>query len=275
MKFEDYPPQEPLSDFARPYHEVCMSRAEDVDFTEFNYGEDPYQSVLVCKPEEPTGDVLAFIHGGGWTNGCKEWMAFMAPAVLEFGITFASIGYRLAPGVLWPDGYRDAQDGIAAVYKRVEEFGGKRERFFIGGHSAGGHYSSLMAVTDDWQEARGMPKNAIKGCLPVSGVYDFRDGNGMSTRPRFLGPEGGDAEEKASPIANIQQTPPFLMAWGADDFPHLITQAKAMNKALKAAGGKVTTVELEGCDHLDANLEAGDAEGEWTPPAAKWMAAQK
>ena len=274
MKIEDYPAQEPLSDFARPYHEEVLRRAGDVAFEEFRYGANPYQSVLVAGAPEPSGDTLAFIHGGGWTNGYKEWMAFMAPALTARGVTFASIGYRLAPGTLFPNGYNDVLDGFAALHGRIAAYGGDPERMFVGGHSAGGHYSALMAVTDEWQAARGLPPDAVRGCLPVSGVFDFRPGNGMSVRPRFLGPEDSDAETPASPIANIARTPPFLLAWGSADFPHLRAQGQAMADALEAAGGSVATMILQDCDHLEASIETGNPEGPWPARAAAWMAEQ-
>ena len=218
MKIESYPPQEPISDFAMPYHTEVLRRGAGVSFEEFIHGENAYQSVLVSAAESPSGEVLAFVHGGGWTNGYKEWMAFMAPAMNSQGITFASIGYRMAPQTVFPDGYHDVLDGFAALHRRVKDFGGDPAKMFVGGHSAGGHYSSLMAVTDDWQASRGLPNDAVKGCLPVSGVYDFRPGNGMSGRPRFLGPEDSGNEEPASPIANLARTPPFFMAWGQRRF---------------------------------------------------------
>ena len=74
MKTEDYPPQEPLSDFARPYHEKVMALGTDSNPEEHQFGDDPYQSLAVFKPERPTGAVLIMWHGGGWTNGYKEWM---------------------------------------------------------------------------------------------------------------------------------------------------------------------------------------------------------
>lgn len=274
LKIEDYPPQEPISDFAMPYHEEVLRRGAGVAFDEFRYGDDPYQSVLVTAADAPSGEVLAFIHGGGWTNGYKEWMAFMAPALVEQGITFASIGYRLAPQTLFPDGYHDVIDGFTALHARVEDFGGDPEKMFVGGHSAGGHYSARMAVADDWQVPRGMTPNVVRGCLPVSGVFDFRPGNGMSGRPRFLGPEDAGTEERASPIANINRTPPFIVTWGSEDFPHLRDQGAAMAAALEAAGGAVETIILPGCDHFGASYAAGDPESGWPSRAAAWMKGQ-
>lgn len=271
MKIEDYPPQEPISDFAMPYHKEVLRRGAGVAFEEFAYGDNGYQSVLISAADAPSGEVLAFVHGGGWTNGYKEWMAFMAPALNSSGITFASVGYRMAPQTVFPDGYHDVLDGFAALHARVANVGGSPEKMFVGGHSAGGHYSSLMAVTDDWQASRGLPSDVVKGCLPVSGVYDFRPGNGMSGRPRFLGPEGAGTEELASPIANIARTPPFFMAWGSEDFPHLRTQGDAMAAALQAKGGAVESTVLPGCDHFGASYAAGDVDGDWPRRAASWM----
>ena len=131
-----------------------------------------------------------------------------------------------------------------------------------------------MAVTDGWQAARGLPPDVVRGCLPVSGVFEFREGSGMKVRPRFLGPAETGAEVPASPIANIARTPPFFMAWGSADFPHLRRQGEEMAAALKAAVGSAETMVLEGCDHFHANYEAGNPDGPWPERAAAWMAAQ-
>lgn len=271
MRPEDYPAQEPLSEVAAAYQQECFRRAEGVTGEDIAYGDDPYQTIQIVPAAEPTGDVLAFIHGGGWTNGYKEWMSFMAPALNARGVTFATIGYRLAPKHLFPVGYEDALDGVAEVHRRIADFGGDPDRLFVGGHSAGGHYAALMAVTDQWQAPRGLPADVIRGCLPVSGVYDFRPGNGMSVRPRFLGPEDSGTEEPASPIANIRRTPPFLISFGEKDFPHLIKQAEAFETEIRGRGADVTRIFLPGCNHFEANYAAGDPDGPWVGPAADWM----
>ena len=112
MKPEDYPPQEPISDFAREYSRQLLEKAAEIGGAEENYGPDPYQSVLYFPAPEPDGNVFIMIHGGGWTTGYKEWMAFMAPVFNQAGIGFVSIGYRLAPAHVFPAGLDDCMNGL-------------------------------------------------------------------------------------------------------------------------------------------------------------------
>ncbi|MBT4905586.1 MAG: alpha/beta hydrolase [Rhodospirillaceae bacterium] len=267
---DSYPPQEPFSDIGAKYHVRVQELGAGISGESFAYGDDPYQEVAVFAAPEPNGTVVAFMHGGGWTNGYKEWMAFMAPALTAAGITFVSIGYRLAPAVIWPAGVEDAAAGIAWVYNNIAAHGGDPERIFVGGHSAGGHQAAWLAVRSDWQEAAGVPADVIRGALPVSGVYDFTEGNGMPANPRFLGENAGN-DTDASPIHTMTNTPPFLMAWGDRDFPHLIVQAEKMARALQDAGGTVKTVSLSDCDHLGSSYACGHAEGLWVGSLVKWV----
>jgi arylformamidase len=199
-------------------------------------------------------------------------MSFMAPAMTGAGIVFVSAGYRLAPKSVFPTGFEDAAAAVAWVHRKISEHGGDAHRLFVGGHSAGGHYASLLAVRRDWQAALQLPRDVISGCLPVSGVFDFTEGSGLSMRPRFLGPADSGSERPASPLHNIQdKPPPFLIAHGSKDFPHLMRQAEEMERTLAKAGGKASRIVLEGCDHLSASYACGDAQGAWAPAAVKFM----
>ena len=97
----------------------------------------------------------------------------MAPSFTTSGITFISAGYRLAPQHVFPAGLEDCERALDWVRKEISDY------VFIGGHSAGGHYAALIAAT------RGA--NLVRGCLPISGVYEFGDGSGLTAHPRFLG----------------------------------------------------------------------------------------
>ena len=91
-EIDSYPPQEPFSDIGEKYTVEVQKLSADIDGDAFAYGGDPYQEVAVFPAASPNGTVLAFMHGGGWVNGYKEWPAFMAPALNAAGITFVSIG---------------------------------------------------------------------------------------------------------------------------------------------------------------------------------------
>lgn len=274
MHPDAYPPQEPFSEIGAKYHAETMRRAAGIAGAEFGYGDDPYQSLAVYSSGTPSGSVLLFFHGGGWTSGYKEWMAFMAPALTAAGVTFVSAGYRLAPQHVFPAGFADACVAVGWTWRHIADHGGDPRRIFVGGHSAGGHYSALMAVRRDWQARYGLPPDIVRGCLPVSGVYDFMPGSGLSIRPRFLGPEGSGRERAASPLHNIQdRPPPFLIAHGSKDFPHLIRQAEDMERTLRQRGSDAARLVLEGCDHLSASYACGDADGAWLRHALAFMKA--
>ena len=199
MSPDQYPAQEPFTAIGAKYHDEVLRRGRDVQAIEIAYGADRYQAIAVVPAEKPNGDVFMALHGGGWTNGYKEWMLFMAPALTAQGITFVSAGYRLAPHHVFPEGYEDVLDAVAATCKAVAQYGGKPDRIFISGHSAGGHLAALAALRNDWTARRNLPANVIRGALPISGSYDFGEGSGFSMRPRFLGAPGSKCRQDRLP----------------------------------------------------------------------------
>lgn len=272
MRIDEYPRQEPLTELGVAYQQNCLRLSDGLVGEEFFYAkDDPCQGILVFPAERPNGSMLCWMHGGGWTNGYKEMMAFMAPPLNAAGISFATFSYRMAPSTIFPDGWLDAGRAIAWLHANAERFGADPRRIFIGGHSAGGHYAALLAVREDWQAKVGIPVDGVRGCLTISGIYDFTPGNGMAVRPRFLGVEGTSSEVDASPLFNLHRLPPMLIAHGENDFPHLPVQAKKFEAVLKAKGADVQRLELAGRDHFTSCYAAAEADGPWAQPAIAWM----
>jgi dipeptidyl aminopeptidase/acylaminoacyl peptidase len=130
----------------------------------------------------------------------------------------------------------------------------------------------LLTVRRGWLDVLGLPQDTLRGCLPISGVYQFTTGSGLPQRPRFLG-DDPDNDRDASPQHNIEgEVPPFLLAHGSQDFPHLITQAENFERALREHGATVTRLVLEGRDHFSASYAGGEADGPWVPPALDFIA---
>lgn len=272
MRPEEYPSQEPFSAIGAAYHARIIGLADTVPTIEWQHGADPYQSVAVYPAPQPRGDVLMLMHGGGWTNGYKEWMAFMAPALTARGIIVASLGYRLAPAHVWPCGFDDVADGVAAIAGAVSKYGGDPTRLFVAGHSAGGHLAALLALRDDWQPPRGLGPQTVRGALPISGTYWFGADSGLSMRPRFLGDPALANESPASPRNWVHGgAPPFLIAWGDRDFPHLRDQAARFASDLAVAGTPVETLEIKDADHLGASYASAEADGAWVHAADRFL----
>ena len=201
----------------------------------------------------------------------------MAPPLNEAGIIFVTIGYRLAPEYTFPIGWLDAARAISWVYANVGKFGGDPQKIFVGGHSAGAHYAALLAVRRDWLAPLGLPDHAVRGCLAISGTYYFTEGCGLAMRPRFLGPAVYQNELWASPlhhVANKRFFSPMLLAHGANDFPHLITQAKEMERRVREAGGQISRIELAQCNHFEAAYSAGKRDGVWFREALQFIVSE-
>lgn len=272
MRIEDYPPQEPKTEVLLFLHDRLMELARGIEGHEYSFGPDPSQSLIVYPADQPGGPVLLFLHGGGWTNGYKEEMAFLAPPLNAAGFTLVSSSYRLAPKHVYPDNFEDAADAVTMVRELAAAHAYDQDAIFIGGHSAGGHLASLLAVTDDWRKARDLPQDILKGCLPISGTFDFTPGCGLSMRPRFLGAAGTFNEVKASPLFRLGgEAPPFLVAYGSKDFPHLITQSEKFALVARAAGIDVTTLEVPEATHGTVLLMAAEADKPWLGAATTWM----
>jgi len=258
MRREDYPPQEPLSEAGTVYGDECWRRSQGIGGVENAYGDDPYQRLIVHDTSRADPPTLVFWHGGGWTSGYKEWMSFMAPAFTNAGVRFVTAGYRLAPQHLFPAAFDDCAAALAWIRHR---FG---ENVFIGGHSAGGHYAALIAASGG--------ARLVRGCLTISGVFEFGEGSGLSMRPRFLGSDPAN-DRRASPLHSLRAPlPPFLVAHGTKDFPHLITQAGRFVEALRACGATVEHVPLDERTHFTASYAGGENDGPWVPAALRFIA---
>ena len=275
MKLDEYPAQEPLSAAGTEYGLECWRRGTGIACEEFAFGADPYQRLLVFRAPSAEGRVLLFWHGGGWTSGYKEWMSFMAPAFTQAGVTFVSAGYRLAPGHVFPAGLDDCAQAARWVHEHVGEHSGRASRpasLFVGGHSAGGHYAALLAASAETRAGYGLPAGVLRGCLPLSGVFDFGPDSGLSIRPRFLGPDPAN-DLLASPVRHIDAPVPFLVAYGSKDFPHLVPQGHVglRRKRCRPVDGEAEELVLPERTHVTASFAGGEPEGPWVPRALEFM----
>ena len=139
----------------------------------------------------------------------------------------------------------------------------------MGGHSAGGHLAAQLALQLEALEEYGVPDEAVRGCFPVSGVFDLCSSNPEMVS-RFL--RSQDEAAAASPIQHVAgNRVPFFITIGEKDDPSLRSQCQAMASALRAERGPVTVMDLKKCDHFQVHLQGGDIDGPWATTVRRWI----
>jgi|GEM_PF-234720 len=102
-----------------------------------------------AESAEPT-PVVFYIHGGGWLGGSKEANKGPYLNLLENGVSYVSINYRLARGDnTIPCCLDDAARALQFVRSKAEEWNIDPERIVATGGSAGGCSSLWLAYHDD------------------------------------------------------------------------------------------------------------------------------
>jgi acetyl esterase/lipase len=226
-------------------------------------GNDPIKHKLDLFLPEGRKDfpVVLFVHGGAWLHGDKNFLGFysaLGRSLARQGIGVAVTNYRLSPGVKHPEHVKDVARAFAWVHKNAGKYGGRADRLFVCGHSAGGHLVALLATDESYLRGVGLSTNNVRGVIPISGVYNVPNG----FLPMVFG-TGKDAGKKASPITFARAgLPPFLILWADEDFPSCgRAPSEAFAKALRDKGNKaVQGVEVKENNHYSIIVNAKSPE---------------
>jgi acetyl esterase/lipase len=232
-----------------------------------SYGSDYWQRLDVYLPTailQSSLPVFSFLPGGAWINGCKEWLAFMAPVLTSVPAVFVALSYRHAPAAKFPAQLEDTVEGLAWVHRNIVRWGGDAKRVYLGGHSAGGHLAALATLRRDALAARELPLDFIRACLPISAPFDLMSDDSVRRQKVAAFLEHPEDVTAASPIAHVEgNRTPFIITYGTEDLPELVPQAMQMIAALKSAGTSVESLVLEGRNHFNTHEDCALADSPW------------
>lgn len=130
----------------------------------FAYGPTAIEGLDLYPAKTANAPIFIFVHGGRWLRGAAKDYGFPADLFVNAGVNYIALDFiavDAAKGDLRPmaDQVRRA---IAWVYKNAASFGGDTKRFYVGGHSYGGHLCGVALVTD-WEKEFGLPADFITG----------------------------------------------------------------------------------------------------------------
>ncbi|MFG0611734.1 alpha/beta hydrolase [Delftia sp. WSY_14] len=266
-------PEQPTLPFAsaQEYEDQVLSwAAEDLVHAKVRalrdvaYGTQLGQRYDVFLPPHVQGaPVLVFWHGGGWTNGYKEYVSFMAPAVTGLGMVLVAPGYRLAPDHRLPAACADSLAALRTSMTQCARLGADTGRIFLAGHSAGGHLAALLALRH-----AGTGLAGIRACLPISGIMDLR----------HAAPEAGSLEERVytmvldrreddlahSPVHwAAASTTAMHLSWGEHDSERVQRSNRELGALLAQASAPHSMCMQPGLDHFSTHTCLRDPQAPW------------
>jgi acetyl esterase/lipase len=187
------------------------------------------------RPDLDRGErapVLLQVPGGAWMTGNKRGQAHpLMSHLAELGWVCVAINYRLSPRSTWPDHVVDVKRAIAWTREHIADYGGDPDWIAITGGSAGGHLSSLAALTPNdprFQPGFEEADTRVQAAVPFYGVYDFTRTDDamhplmvpMVAKHVFKVSRTDVAEpfRVASPITHVSaDAPPFFVLHGTND----------------------------------------------------------
>ena len=278
--------REVLGPAARPLDEPSLGRlalpfqrsepgveiARDIPYVP---DDDPRHRLDVYYPtgaRSATGDardprpVLLQVHGGAWVIGHKAQQAL--PLMFHMaarGWVCVSANYRLSPRATFPDHLVDLKRAISWIRSNIADYGGDPALVCVTGGSAGGHLSSMLALTandPEYQPGFETVDTSVAACVPFYGVYDFGNQYGLQPHDGLLrllersvmkqALEGNpDAFRSASPLARVHpDAPPFFPIHGSLDGLAPVAEARRFVEELRAISkAPVAYAELTGAQH--------------------------
>jgi len=200
--------------------------------------------------------VVMWSHGGAWMMGDRSMYGEVGRRFAESGIGFAAISYRLSPKVKHPAHVEDCARAFAWLLGHVADYGGDPDRLFVSGQSAGGHLSALLTLDRQYLQALKVPDGAIKGSIPMSGVYTIPALPAGSKGLMAMFPDafGSDPEvcRAASPLSHIANLNcPMLVITESEEIGIIGPTLKLFKAAAEKAGVKdLRFIEAEQRNHI-------------------------
>jgi acetyl esterase len=204
--------------------------------------------------------ILVFYHGGGWTIGDLDTHDAACRSLTNGArCVTVSVDYRLAPEHKFPAAVEDCYAATFWAAEHARELGGDPSRLAVGGDSAGGNLSAVIAIL-----ARDRRRPAIKFQLLIYPATDaaldtyshktFTDYFLTDEAVRYLwGCYLRDDADKKDPLAspalarNHQGLPPALIITA--EFDPLRDEGEAYGEKLCKAGVPVTVTRYDGMIH--------------------------
>ncbi len=171
---------------------------------------------------------IVFAHGGCWKFGSPSQFHYHANQLAEkYGFFAVSVDYRLSQEEKFPAGLSDVKCAVRWIRANAERLNIDTEKIAICGGSAGGHLSSMVALTPGEYEGDGgfNESSHVNAAILFNGEFDMWDlvekGSLTEAMYLFMGENALESPDIYDELSSIQKdfskAPPTLLLHGTKD----------------------------------------------------------
>jgi acetyl esterase/lipase len=212
--------------------------------------------------------VVFYFHGGGWRNGSRYVSPGDARFFSDHGLALACVSYRFAKGdgVTIADCVTDCFDAARHIAKNAAHYGLDPAFMLAYGHSAGGHLTLMMLLSDPdcFTGDPGLAREKVRfvggvASAPPSTMVDPEawDNSGwLKSDNNFTNAFGGSREEKHDLAKSVspyywlkKDSPRTLIIHGDADKVVGITQSIWMEKKARELGADLVLWRIPNAGH--------------------------
>jgi acetyl esterase/lipase len=192
--------------------------------------------------------LLSFSMGGRWQSGKKEDYRFVGAALSRRGFITVIPDFRKYPDVRFPVFVEDAAKALAWVDDHITEYGGRRDRIHLAGHSSGAHMASLLTVDKHYLAAEGKDMSVlIKDFAGMAGPYAFTPDE--EELIDIFGPPERYPQMQATTFIDGKE-PSMLLLYGQKDDSVKPYNLERLAKRIHDNGGSVKVITYPDLGHV-------------------------
>lgn len=232
------------------------------------YGDGDRETLDILYPEGggPEGDgpvpLIVFLHGGYWLSMTKDSYSFIGENFVKKGAAFAVIGFGLCPDITLADMVGQVERAIAHLWENSEKYGFDRDRFYLAGHSSGGHLAA-MVLGGGVNGNQAVPPETFKASVIVSGLFDLAPIAATYINNYIQLDDAG--VEALSPLCHVpppgKQMGPLILGTGETELAEYFLHQSRYAAAWVENGHSLEMCDAEGYQHFDAPYDLANADG--------------
>jgi arylformamidase len=236
-----------LPDEIRAYVDGSAAARAALPFETHAYGDHLDERLDAVPAREPGAPLHVFLHGGYWRQLTKDESSFMAPALVQQGLAFATANYTLAPAATLARIVDQCVRAVAWCRDHAAALNADPDRIVLSGMSAGAHLAAMVLTR--------LP--GLSGAALLSGVYDLAPIRHTSVDTALSLTEAHVRDLSPIDLAPLAPTP-LVIAVGEIETAEFHRQSAAFADAWRAHGCPVEELFVAGRHHFDLPNDLGD-----------------